>query len=390
MLAHLLPAICASVFGAAGCQQDQPTGVHAARAQADVAQSRDTTLAPAADTYIRQGSPNQNQGAELILRLQSSGKNRALLRWDQQALVQAQAGGTVTSARLELTIADLGDNWSSAGRTIELHRMTQAWTELGATWNCAVDSVPGNSQPDCAGPTAWEMDPGGANPWVAAPTATALLKNGQTGVVTFDVTADVVAWLAGQPNDGWILKKTVEGDPGKVDFGSRESATPPGLLLSVAVADTSRPPIPRSTTYTYPHDTLYVVTNPADTGRIYYRRLYEIMFADSASGLSIRGLLAKYHAQIVDGVWSSGSYIVMMPDPGATWQAVQARRDSLHREPIVVAFMPLIRRDNPPVPRSRFPVDGVEHARSNWFDGSLDSRRRAAAHRAATTGRFAL
>ena len=77
MLLHLLPAICASILGAVGCQQDQPTGVRAARAQADMAQARDTTLAPAADTYIRQVSPNQNQGAELILRLQSSGKNRA-------------------------------------------------------------------------------------------------------------------------------------------------------------------------------------------------------------------------------------------------------------------------------------------------------------------------
>jgi hypothetical protein len=117
-------------------------------------------------------------------------------------------------------------------------------------------------------------------------------------------------------------------------------------------SDTARPPIPTGTAY--PRDTLYAVTNPADTGRIYYRRLYEIMFSDTASGSSIRALLAKYHARIVGGVPIIGSYIVMMPDPGATWQAVQARRDSLHREPIVLVFMPLIRRDNPPVPRSRF------------------------------------
>ena len=102
MFAHLLPALCASVLGAAGCQQDRPTGVPVARPQADVTQPRDTVLAPAADPYIRRLAPNQNQGAEPVLRLTALGKNRALLRWDQQALLQAVGGGTVTAARLEL------------------------------------------------------------------------------------------------------------------------------------------------------------------------------------------------------------------------------------------------------------------------------------------------
>jgi len=355
MLLHLLPAISASVVGAVGCQQDRPTGPPTARPRTEVVASRDTTLSPSADTYIRRLEPNRNQGTDSVLRLRALGRNRALLRWDQASLAQAAGSGTLTSARLELTIASLEENWGDSGRTIELHRMTHDWTELGATWNCAVDTVPANHRPSCTGPTAWNMDDSASYPWVATPTATTLIKNGQAGVVTFDVTADVQAWLAGQPNDGWLLKKTAESEPGKVDFGSREGGATPRLVVTTVAQDTSRPPIPRSTTYTYPHDTLYLATNPADTGRIYYRRLYEIMFSDTASGTSIRALLARYHAQIVDGVWSSGSYIVMMPDPGPNWQAIQARLDSLDHESIVLAFMPLIRRDNPPVPRSRFP-----------------------------------
>ncbi len=107
MILHVLPAICAAVVGAAGCQQDRPTAVPTARPQAEVAQPHDTTLAPSADTYIRRLAPNQNQGTEPILRLTALGRNRALLRWDQQALAHAVGSGTVRAARLEVTIADV-------------------------------------------------------------------------------------------------------------------------------------------------------------------------------------------------------------------------------------------------------------------------------------------
>ncbi len=49
------------------------------------------TLALGTDTYLRSGSPNQNQGTEPILRL------------DSAAVATAAGSGTVTSARLELT-----------------------------------------------------------------------------------------------------------------------------------------------------------------------------------------------------------------------------------------------------------------------------------------------
>ena len=42
-------------------------------------------LAPAADTYLRSGGANQNQGSDTALRIQASGKNRALLHFDQAA-----------------------------------------------------------------------------------------------------------------------------------------------------------------------------------------------------------------------------------------------------------------------------------------------------------------
>jgi hypothetical protein len=60
-----------------------------------------------------------------------------------------------------------------------------------------------------------------------------MLTNGMRGVVTFDVTADVQAFLSGAANVGWLVKRTDEGPSGAVDFGARESGTPPRLVLQV-------------------------------------------------------------------------------------------------------------------------------------------------------------
>ena len=365
MLLHLLPAICASVFGAVGCQQDQPTAVHSAHARADVAPARDTTLAPSGDTYIRQGSPNQNQGAELILRLQSSGENRALLRWDQQALVQAVGSGTVTAARLELTIADLGDNWSTAGRTIDLYRLTHDWTELGATWNCAVDSVPGNSRAECSGAAAWDMDHSGSYPWVATPTATALLKNGQTGVVTFDVTADVLAWLGGQPNDGWILKKMVEGDPGNVDFGSRESAPGPQLVLAVVSASSHWPLL----TTEYPSlDTSRLVSLPGDSAFM-FRTEIALRFTSAVTDSAKRAFFTQ-HSMTVLGVTENGEFFVHITDPGPLLESFYDALDRVRSYPEIRLAIPLWYTPLPQHEDLRLPTDGPGQARSDWLNRS--------------------
>ncbi len=51
-----------------------------------------------ADTYVKQGTPNTNQGAETLLRIQQSGNNRVLVRFDQQALEQAIGSSSIRSA----------------------------------------------------------------------------------------------------------------------------------------------------------------------------------------------------------------------------------------------------------------------------------------------------
>lgn len=177
--------------------------------------SESATLDPIADTYVRTGMPNTNHGDEAVLPVTDSSKHRTLIRFEQAAIDAAKAAAGINvleSAALELTISDNGNNWGPSGRTVDAHRLTQSWTELGATWNCTDDSDTSNQFEDCVQANSWEM---GASPeaeprpWEGDPTATALITNGLTGAVSFDVTADVQAFLAGEKaNFGWIIKRT--------------------------------------------------------------------------------------------------------------------------------------------------------------------------------------
>ena len=69
---------------------------------------------------------------------------------------------------------------------INLHRMDQEWSELGATWNCSDDTDPFNSSPDCV--AQWD---GGA--FVAAPTASLAQSSLSPGYAAGDAQYDASA-----------------------------------------------------------------------------------------------------------------------------------------------------------------------------------------------------
>ena len=194
-----------------------------------------TPLVSIADNYVRQGSPNQNAGTESILRIQASGRNRAILNFDPAQIQAALGHEHLVHARLELTITETFNNWGS-DRSIGVHRIRQDWTELGSTWNCALDTNTANASADCSGSTSWVMWapslPEEQVAWSEAPTDTDIISSGQTGVVRFDVTQDVACYLAGHlPWHGFLVKKEAENQSGHVEFASRETQTPAILLL---------------------------------------------------------------------------------------------------------------------------------------------------------------
>jgi RHS repeat-associated protein len=222
------------------------------------------TVTASADTHVRQGEPNQNFGSSNELRIRAAGRNRALLAFDAVAVSGALAGPLVR-ARLKLPIAEAADNWGSA-RALGAHRLRRSWTELGATWNCALDSNTANSAPDCGASSSWTMFGAGTDvPWLDPPTGTTLVSSGQAGTLELDVTRDVACALAGfVPLNGWIIKKELENQSGRIDLHSREAATPPALFLEwtngsgVVVTATecnAQTPPPDGCTPTAPTDT---------------------------------------------------------------------------------------------------------------------------------------
>jgi hypothetical protein len=216
-----------------------------------------TTLEAVADTYLKSGSANSNVGTETLLRIQASGNNRTLVRFDSAAIATAVGRGSLASAKLQLYVQNNSDNWGTAGRSVDALRVTVDWTEAGATWNCGIDTIPTNSQPNCA--TQWA---GGA--FAEEPSDTVLQTNGTTGWVTFDVTADVLSFLSGTANDGWIVKKSDESQSGQVDYTSRQGTAGQHPRLVLAVESAASDAIPPRVALTAP-STPYLVNQPQPT-----------------------------------------------------------------------------------------------------------------------------
>ncbi len=231
------------------------------------------TLPVSADTYITARSPDREHGRAAILRVAKSGPSRALIEIDPAALAAALAGNQILSAQLEVGVAANARNWGAAGRTIGAYRLTAltgAWSEAAATWDCAADTNLDNAAPDCAAP--WN---GGS--FVATPTATALITRQTTGGVSFDVTADVAAFLAGTANDGWLIGKTDETLSGRLDLTSREAGSGAAAQLVVVVQVPAPPPPP-------PTAPTVAITAPVDGT---YSRSLTIQVTGQAGGSAI-------------------------------------------------------------------------------------------------------
>ncbi len=186
-------------------------------------------LSPSGDSYLRSGQPNQNQGTEAILRVRQNGSNRSLVQFDQGAIASFVGNRDVVSAKLRLFITDNGNNWGASGRDVGAYRLTQAWTELGVTWNCPNDTNTSNGSPDGI---QWEMTNSALWPFVTPATSTVLHTNGLSGWVEFDVTIDVQAFVDGSvSNFGWIIKKVLDSQGGSVEYSSKEGLNPPELVI---------------------------------------------------------------------------------------------------------------------------------------------------------------
>lgn len=186
------------------------------------------------DTYIREGSPNQSAGSEVSIQVSNLTNHRSLVAFNQQVIAATVGTGTVTAAKLRLEIIYNANNWGSTGRDVAVHRMTKAWPELNATWNCANDSNTQNNSADCTGTNAWSMSNPAQWPFTTTPSSVVVQKDGKIGVVEWDVTNDVKAFMQGTANYGWVIKKVDEAKSGFVRYFSHEGAIAPQLVLTIS------------------------------------------------------------------------------------------------------------------------------------------------------------
>lgn len=89
-------------------------------------------------------------------------------------------------------------------------------------------------------------------------------------------------------------------------------------------ADTSRPALPK--TMQLPLDSTRTVARPgvARTDALYYRDIVGAIFDDTTSGLTVQRLLGRYHGTIIGGVPGGFEYIVRIPDPGPSFDALES------------------------------------------------------------------
>ncbi len=183
------------------------------------------------DTTLVESQPNQSFGFSPILRVQGSARRRALLGVDTAA-VAAVLQGELVRARLIVPVVSTDEDFG-VNQLVGAHRLRQSWEEATATWSCAADADPDNSQADCSGLSSWQMFGTIEQvPWVDPPSSTALVSGGEGGMLLFDVTRDVACSLAGRASlDGWMLKKAIESQPGALNLASADSFGGSAVLL---------------------------------------------------------------------------------------------------------------------------------------------------------------
>lgn len=227
---------------AAGCgTEDPPTSGAAAATPLGVARAAlvtNSVFEVSGDTFVREGGPDENHGVSQELSVQTDSRHRTLLFFDVEAMKAAVGAGAVLSARIDLFISANPGGWGT-GRAIAIHALRQASSEGAATWACASDADTGNLTPDCDAESAWNMS--GSNavaPFAPAFTSAAVIANGTLGVVSFNVTPDVLAIMSDlDPGHGWLIKKMDELAPGALRFASREQGPAARLTLMIEMPD---------------------------------------------------------------------------------------------------------------------------------------------------------
>jgi hypothetical protein len=226
------PAAFSVDFGTATSLTWQLDGASLAIPSTAAACPATQTAALVQDTTVAASAPKQSFGAGTTLTIGDD--SHALVQFDRDAIKKAVgAGRYVTKAMLTLTQTS-GDH-----PAVDALVLTRRWTEAGATWDCATDTDASATGESCAPGTTWTMkrdDSLSRNPWHVRASDRRVIGSWSGGKVTFDVTRDVGNLLGTEGlrhPPAWALVKQ-PGAAGTALLASRESSTPPQLVLTIA------------------------------------------------------------------------------------------------------------------------------------------------------------
>ena len=152
-----------------------------------------------ADSYLRSGYPNQNNGSIIVMDLNDN--RDGVVRFDISAI---PAGSAITSATL--TLAATAVNSATAVKNYGAHRILADWAESTVTWN-----TPGSTA---------------GTHFASSPTETIAVTN--VGLYNWNVVSDVTSFVNGSAtNYGWriIWSHNTSGTYKQVDFGTKENST---------------------------------------------------------------------------------------------------------------------------------------------------------------------
>ena len=150
-----------------------------------------TSFSPSQDSWLDKANPDTNHGTDttLVVDPKASSAKRTFVQFDLSSLPPC---ATINSGILKLRITAAG----ASSRTHAVHRITQSWTEAGVAWKSR------------DGTNNWP-NPGGTIS--ATATATASTGTASDTVISWDVTGDVAAFVAGTvANNGWVVKDDSE------------------------------------------------------------------------------------------------------------------------------------------------------------------------------------
>jgi hypothetical protein len=161
------------------------------------------TLTPVADAYVHQSHPSTNYGTAKVLSVDGNPAQRSYLRFDVQGLT-----GSVTKATLRL----YASNSSKGGLTVHVVS-SNAWGETTITYNNA----------PAVGTVVQSSGSFGGNAWLSVDVTTVITGNGTYSLALTETS-----------NSG-------------INLGSRESSTPPQLIVETATSPTATPIPPTAT-----------------------------------------------------------------------------------------------------------------------------------------------